>query len=140
MPDTLEFLKLGEDRYSLAVPKLHRLANRVQIGLKELKDENFIFHRRGQVAYHLCLSACQKAGFEPHVVCRSANPTTSLYMVQGGLGVAFLPTEEFTYRAIDGIVEVKVEEPIIKEVGIVWRKDNASPLVDTVVRFAKDWR
>jgi len=140
LPGTLDFLKLGEDRYSLAVPRLHRLAHRGQISLKELKNENFIFHQQGQVAYHLCLSACQKAGFEPRIVCRSANPTTGLYMVQGGLGVAFLPSEEFASRSIDGVVELKLEEPIIKEVGIAWRKDNISPLVDTVVRFAGEWR
>lgn len=140
MPATLEFLKLGEDVYSLAVPRLHRLAHRGQISLKELKNENFIFHQRGQVAYHLCLSACQRAGFEPRIVCRSANPTTGLYMVQGGLGVAFLPSEEFSSRSIDGVVELKIEEPIVKEVGIAWRKDNTSPLVDTVVRFAGEWR
>jgi DNA-binding transcriptional LysR family regulator len=60
-------------------------------------------------------------------------------MVQGGLGVAFLPSEEFRHRAIEGIVELKIREPIIKEVGICWRRDNASPLVDAVVAFAKDW-
>lgn len=135
----LDFIKLGEDHYSLAVPHLHPLAGRGQVSLKELAKEKFIFHQNGQVAAELCRIACQKAGFEPQVVCRSADPTTGLYMVQGGLGVAFLPSEEFCSRDISGIVELKITEPIIKEVGMAWRKDASSPVLDAAVRFAGDW-
>ena len=137
IPAGLEFVKLGEDVYSLAVSTLHPLADREQVSLKELSGEHFIFHQAGQVAAELCLAACQKAGFQPNIVCRSANPTTSLYMVQGGLGVALLPSEEFSVRPLSGVVELKVKERIVKEVGVVWRKDLASPLVDTAVQFAK---
>ncbi len=139
IPAGLEFVKLGEDVYSLAVSTLHPLADREQVSLKELSGEHFIFHQAGQVAAELCLAACQKAGFQPNIVCRSANPTTSLYMVRGGLGVALLPSEEFSVRPLSGVVELKVKERIVKEVGVVWRKDLASPLVDTAVQFAKKW-
>lgn len=139
IPAGLEFVKLGEDVYSLAVSTLHPLADREQVSLKELSGEHFIFHQAGQVAAELCLAACQKAGFQPNIVCRSANPITSLYMVQGGLGVALLPSEEFSVRPLSGVVELKVKERIVKEVGVVWRKDLASPLVDTAVQFAKKW-
>ncbi len=139
LPAHLQFQKLGEDRYSLAVPKLHPLANKRCVPLIALKDEHFIFHQSGQVASELCLRACREAGFEPCIVCRSENPTTGLYMVQSGLGVAFLPTEEFRHHSVEGVVELKIKEPIIKEVGISWRRDNVSPLVDAIVRFAKEW-
>jgi len=139
LPSSLNFLKLGEGRYSLAVPKLHRLAGREQVSLKELEQESFIFHQSSQVAADLCLRACRQAGFEPHIVCRSASPTTGLYMVQGGLGIAFLPSEEFRNRSIDGVMELKLKEPIIKEVGVLWRQDNTSPLVDAAVHFAQTW-
>ena len=139
IPAGLEFVKLGEDVYSLAVSTLHPLADREQVSLKELSGEHFIFHQAGQVAAELCLAPCQKAGFQPNIVCRSANPTTSLYMVRGGLGVALLPSEEFSVRPLSGVVELKVKERIVKEVGVVWRKDLASPLVDTAVQFAKKW-
>lgn len=139
IPNGLGFVKLGEDVYSLAVPTLHPLAGREQISLRELKDAHFIFHQTGQVASELCLSACRKAGFEPHIVCRSADPTTGLYMVRGGLGVALLPSEEFGVRMLNGVTELKLQEPIVKEVGIAWRKDTVSPLVDMAVRFAREW-
>lgn len=139
LPQSLDFAKLGEDCYSLAVPSRHPLAGRKTVSLKELKDEHFIFHQSGQVASELCLLACRGAGFEPDIVCRSGSPTTGLYMVQGGLGVAFLPSEEFLSRTLSGVVELKIEEKITKEVGIAWRRDASSPLLDAAVRFAKGW-
>ena len=105
IPAGLEFVKLGEDVYSLAVSTLHPLADREQVSLKELSGEHFIFHQAGQVAAELCL----------------------------------LPSEEFSVRPLSGVVELKVKERIVKEVGVVWRKDLASPLVDTAVQFAKKW-
>ena len=61
-------------------------------------------------------------------------------MVQGGLGVAFLPSEEFRSHAVSGIVEVKLKEAIRKEVGIAWRRDASSPLLNEAVHFAGQWR
>ena len=139
IPSGLEFVKLGEDVYSLAVPTLHPLAKREQASLRELRDEHFIFHQTGQVASELCLAACRAAGFEPNIVCRSASPTTGLYMVQGGLGVALLPSEEFSARKLKGITELKLKEKIVKEVGAAWRKDISAPLVDAIVGVSQDW-
>lgn len=139
VPAGLEFAKLGEDVYSLAVPTLHPLAGRERVSLKELSGEHFIFHQTGQVASELCLAACREAGFEPNIVCRSASPATGLYMVQGGLGVALLPSEEFGIRPLSGVTELKLTEKIIKEVGVAWRRDVSSPLVDAVTRFSQEW-
>ena len=135
----LKFVKLGEDTYSLAVARLHPLARAGTVSLSDLRDEHFIFHQTGQVASELCLEACRRAGFEPNIVCRSSSPTTGLYMVQGGLGVAFLPSEEFRSHTVDGVVEVKLKEKIIKEVGIAWRRDAASPLLNEAIRFFQEW-
>lgn len=139
LPSALQFVKLGEDYYSLAVPSLHPLTKQEVVSLADLKEEHFIFHQTGQGAAELCLTACRRAGFEPNIVCRSSNPTTGLYMVQGGLGVAFLPSEEFRSHSVSGVMEVKLREPIIKEVGIAWRKDAVSPLLNEAVRFSETW-
>lgn len=133
------FVKLGEDTYHLAVPDDHPLANRKTVSLKELKHERFIFHQTIQVASELCRTACREAGFEPNIICRSASPTTGLYMVRGGLGIALLPSEEFRSHTLDGVVELKLQETIKKEVGLAWRADAPSPLVDAAVIFSKEW-
>lgn len=139
LQESIAFEKLGEDRYALAVPYTHPLAGKSKVCMAELKDERFVFHQPWQVASELVLNACHNAGFEPKVVCRSAEPTTSIYMVQGGMGVALFPSEEFSNRSLDGIKRVELEESIIKEVGIAWKKDSESPLISTVVKFAREW-
>ena len=139
LPGSVEFAKLGEDTYHLAVPDNHPLAKRDRVSLAELKDEHFIFHQTGQVASELCLRACREAGFEPNIVCRSGSPTTGLYMVQGGLGIALFPAEEFQARTLDGVVELQLKETIRKEVGVAWRKDASSSLVDATVQFSREW-
>ncbi len=148
LPPQLSFEKLGEDRYALAVPYDHPLAVRAdcqepgaeaEVSMKELKNERFIFHQPWQVASELVLGACRNAGFEPNIVCRSGEPTTSIYMVQGGMGVALFPEEEFANRQLDGVRRIRIREDIIKEVGVAWRKDSESPLIMEAVRFAKEW-
>lgn len=139
MPNGIDFLPLGKDRFHVAVPADHPLAKEKKISLAQLKNERFIFHQAGQVASELCLNACQKAGFEPNIVCRSSSPTTGLYMVRGGLGVALFPSEEFRGRNLQGVAELVLEEDIIKEVGVAWRPDAASQLMEATVRFAQDW-
>ena len=160
LPPQLAFEPLGRDRYALAVPYDHPLAARAEreaaaamdadeeagsvrdiasVSMRELKDERFIFHQPWQVASELVLEACRDAGFEPNIVCRSGEPTNSMYMVQGGMGIALFPEEEFHDRQLDGIRQLRIREDIIKEVGVAWRKDSESPLVAEAVRFAKEW-
>ena len=42
-------------------------------------------------------------------------------------------------HTVGGVVEVKLKEAIVKEVGIAWRRDATSPLLNATVRFAKGW-
>ncbi len=136
---SLIFEKLGEDRYALAVPSDHPLASKKLVHIKELKNERFIFHQPWQVASELVYCACKKSGFEPNIICRSGTPSTSFYMVQGGMGVALFPLEEFRKRNLKGVRCIEIAEPITKEVGILWRRDSTSPLVKTMAQFSKEW-
>lgn len=62
------------------------------------------------------------------------------YMVQGGLGIAILPSEKFRSRTIEGVTEVRITDEIIKTVGIAWRRDTSSPIVHTITNFASRWK
>lgn len=137
LPAGISFVKLGEDFYRLAVPRSHPLAELDTVSLTQLQEYPFIFHETSQVAAELCLNACLRAGFTPNIVCRSSSPTTSLYMVQGGLGIALLPSEEFRSHRLEGVKELRLTDVIRKEVGIAWRTDTSSPLVEAAVTFSK---
>ena len=122
------------DHYSLAVPRVHPLAGREEVSLRELRGEHFIFHQTGQVAAELCLTACRQGRRAGHRLPRPSRSTTSLYMVQGGLGVAFLPSEDFRSHTLSGVREIKLEERIVKEVGGGLAPGPSLP-VDTAVQF-----
>ena len=139
IPAAINFRKLGEDRYDLAVPYDHRLSGEKEVSIRDLKDERFIFHQPWQIASELVTRACAEAGFAPDIACRSGEPSISINMVQGGMGVAVLPSEEFAKRKLNGVVHVRLRENIIKEVGMAWRKDSESPLIRTLVEFAGEW-
>lgn len=139
LSSSIAFEPLGTDYYCLAVPFGHPLAHRKRVSIRELENERFIFHQPWQVASDLVMHACNEAGFSPNIVCRSGTPSTSLYMVQGGMGVALFPSEEFRNRKLMDICCVELEERIIKEVGVAWRKDAESPLIRTMVCFAREW-
>ena len=36
-------------------------------------------------------------------------------------------------------MELRLKEDIRKEVGVAWRKDATSPLVEAAIRFAREW-
>ena len=135
----LQFTPLGTDRYTLAVPFDHPLAGQKKVSLRDLKEERFIFHQPWQVASELVLRACRDAGFEPNIACRSGMPSITLSMVRGGMGLAFLPSEEFENRNLKDISRVDVEEAIIKTVGVCRRKDANTPLIHTMADFAAEW-
>lgn len=139
LASSLEFVKLGEDHYSLAVPRVHPLAGREEVSLRELRGEHFIFHQTGQVAAELCLTACRRAGFEPDIVCRSSSPTTTLYMVQGGLGGGL--------SALGGLpLPYPLRRPGDQAGGADRQGGGGGlapgrglPLVDAAVQFAREW-
>lgn len=78
------------DRYDLALPRFHRLADAPAIRLAELADEKWVFPPM-RLCHELGLIACRSAGFSPVVVHVMGNWTSTLAAVRAGLGVALVP-------------------------------------------------
>jgi DNA-binding transcriptional LysR family regulator len=89
----LETLPLLEEELLLAVPRQHPLASgQRRVRLAQLRDEPFVLLREG--AYDLreqTLTACRRAGFEPHVALDGGEMDSMLRFVGAGIGVAILP-------------------------------------------------
>ncbi len=135
-PSSLVFRHLGEDTYMAVLRRDHPLATQDRIRLADLQNDSFLFQHPSQVASELLLQACRQAGFDPKIVCRCASPSAAFSLVQGGLGIAFLPSEETKKNEAEDVICLPLEEPVKKEVGILYRKDAASPLVSAMVRHA----
>ena len=104
--------KLLEEEVMLAVPASHHsLADRDSINLIETRNEDFIMMRRGGVLRTLANSACYQAGFSPHIVFESDNPSLVREMISMGLGVAFLPSVSWRSVQGKGIHLLHIENP-----------------------------
>lgn len=80
---------LLQEPFHALLPTAHALSKRASLRLAELAEENLILPR-GR-ARQSALEACRKAGFEPRLVCESAEFETIRALVASQLGVALVP-------------------------------------------------
>lgn len=108
--EDLDFRVLREDRYVVAVPEGHRLAERDRVRVTDLRDEGLLLHAgQGRSAMHAAVvRMCRDAGFEPVVRHEVAETSTLVTFVAAGLGVAVVPepvaelgVAGATYRLLD---------------------------------------
>jgi DNA-binding transcriptional LysR family regulator len=82
---------LLNDPYYVALPSGHPLADRGQVKLADLADEDWINSCPGTSCDQIVLAACRSAGFDPRVVVQCDENDQMQACVAGGLGVALWP-------------------------------------------------
>ena len=116
----------------LAAPKGHPLTKLKKVHLRELSEAPFIWFPRKEspMYYDRLMHECFRGGLKaPHIVQEAVNEATILSLVSCRLGVAFV-SEATRWRCPESVVllpiaDLKVPLPF----ALVWRKDNASPLL-----------
>ncbi len=79
-----------QDRLIALLPSQHPLAQKEQVTLRELKDENFCLIKEGTLLYETCVNACQASGFIPNISFTSHRIENILDMVSTGNYIALL--------------------------------------------------
>lgn len=84
---------LRHDRYVVALPAGHRLAERRRIRVADLRGEGLVVHSgRGRSAmYDAVVGMCRDAGFDPVIRHEVAETSTLVTFVASELGVAVVP-------------------------------------------------
>ncbi|WP_168735915.1 LysR family transcriptional regulator [Cohnella fermenti] len=109
---------------ALGVHPNHRLANRAEVALKELREEKFILFGNTFKVNNNVRDMCIREGFEPNIVYESSHWDFMFEMVAAGLGITLLP--ELIYgQAAEGRIRVirRLEPQIPWNLAIIWRKD-----------------
>jgi DNA-binding transcriptional LysR family regulator len=112
------WLQMGRQALVLVVPARHRLAERREVHLSELADEEFIsldqrFHRNTDALF-------ADADFAPKVVMMADNARTVRDYVGSGFGLAVLPSDTSVNPRVNTIA---ITSPhAIREVGLAWNK------------------
>jgi DNA-binding transcriptional LysR family regulator len=136
----LDQIQVALQKLVLAVPKGHPLTKSKSLRLRDLTDADFVwFPRRQSPAYYdRLMQACSRGGLTtPRIAQEAEDQATLLALVACRLGVAFV-TDATRWRCPKEVVLrpiVDLQLPIA--FSLVWRKDNASPLL---ARFVADVR
>lgn len=96
---------IRRDRLMVALPEGHPLSAASQIGIADLRDEDFITHAgAGRSAMHqVLMSLCDGAGFAPRISHEVGETSTLVTLVAAGLGVAIVP-EPTSAIGVSGVV------------------------------------
>ena len=124
----------------LAVPKGHPLTKLKKLRLRDLSDAAFVwFPRRESPAfYDRLMHECFRGGLKsPHIVQEAVNEATILSLVSCRMGVAFVSSATRWRRpeSVDVLPVTDLNLPL--PLALIWRKDNAAPLL---AKFVADVR
>jgi DNA-binding transcriptional LysR family regulator len=135
----LELSPIRKERLVALLPESHPLAREEAIPLSALADEEFIVFPR-DIAPRLhdaFMAIYRRAGFEPLLRNESFHTGWDLGVLAEIPAVAMAP-ETVAAELPDGIAAVALSEPTDSlETCVVWRSDDASPVVATFVEVAR---
>jgi DNA-binding transcriptional LysR family regulator len=124
---------ITRERLVLAVPGSHRLAGDEQVGLAELRDEDFVgYDAPDSVVATTVTQACLAAGFLPRRTHEVSEISIILTLVAAGLGVALLPESVLALR-VDGVRYVPVADDVAVDLALAWRRGDPSPALTRLV-------
>lgn len=126
----LAFTTVRQDRYVVAVPEGHRLADRRRVRVADLRQEGLVVHSgQGRSAMHTAVVAlCRAEGFEPDIRHEVAETSTMVTFVAAGLGVAIVP-EPVADLGVAGATYRPLATSARMDLVVATRADDASALV-----------
>lgn len=120
-PANIDWQAVLEEDYVLAVGHRHPLGQRASVAMSELKEEAFILFPDGYKLREVTLTACQVAGFKPHIALDGGSMQSALQFVAAGLGVAVVP--QLALTSARGIHPLTItDQTLRRSLGLVWRK------------------
>jgi DNA-binding transcriptional LysR family regulator len=115
------------------LPSGHPLADRDELGLDELADDDFIGMQPGYGLRELMETVCLRHGFSPRVTVETSQLSVLCGMVRSGIGVSVLP--HLATSGYSPAVALR-DRQAIRELSVVWRsRCSLSPAADAFLEF-----
>jgi DNA-binding transcriptional LysR family regulator len=119
----LEWQEVRLEPLTVLLPADHPLAGRKKIDLLSLAPFPFILFEEGFALNPIILSACERRGFVPAIVARSAQIDFIVELVGAGLGIGFLPRMLAEQRPHPSVRSVLLDEPQTSwQIVLAWRR------------------
>lgn len=123
-PDSLEIISLMKDPLRVIVHPNHPLAKKSVIPFSELANEAFVMYSEDFSLYDCIQDRCKSEGFQPRIICETAQREFMTQMVSATLGIALLPSAICNDLNPSVIVSLPIEDPqIYLQLAMIWRKD-----------------
>jgi LysR family transcriptional activator of glutamate synthase operon len=134
----LELQLLAVERLVAVLAPNHPLATRRQLGIEQLRDEDFVVSPPGATIRTAVTRAAQEAGFAPRVAFESREVTRIRAIVSAGLGIAFLPRSD-ARSAGPEVASVELEgEHFTHTLSLCWReRRRQSPAARAILEHAR---
>jgi DNA-binding transcriptional LysR family regulator len=124
----------------IVFPEGHRLKTFTRVPPDTLADEQQILLARERApAYHdLVVAFCRDVGFTVRVRHEADHAQQVLSLVAAGMGIALVPASAVTFARRD-LHHRPLDRAVPRlEVGVAWRRSDASPVLRTFVDFVRD--
>ena len=113
---------LLKEKLMASLPRSHRLANRTQIRLSELREEPFLIYEKGEVQKAVA-RCCLNAGFTPKIHCVCHDIATMFNLVASGEGVSLFP-ETWKQLCSENTVLIPLEDDCSRDIYVCWAKSS----------------
>ena len=137
MEPALTVEKIKSEPLWLALPKDHPLTRYQRVPLSALENQPMIlFPRRATPGLHDAItSMCRNEGLSLNVVHEVDSLVGGHTLVSAGLGIAF--STKGYQRLWPDIAFRQIKNPVMIEMGVSYRRDAQSPVLDTFLRVLR---
>lgn len=136
----LNYMTVLSEPLILAAPKgLKALRGQNAVRLKALDDlPLIIFPRRIAPAFHDAILGCfHAAGLTPRVGQEAIQMQTIVGLVSAGMGIALVPESVSNLKRPGVEYRALADKTPLVETGLAWRRDNASPVLQSFLDLLK---
>lgn len=129
-----DHLTLAAEKFQLALPDTHPLAEQASVKLADLRGEEFVWVRRDIAPIYTdhLLSACISGGLSPKISIETTNEATILSLVSVGAGLGIVMSRG--WRVPEGVVlRPIVDLQTIAYINLVWLRKQRSKTLDSFI-------
>ena len=129
----IQSMPIKKEEYVLIVPKNHALSNKVEISLKELKDESFVAFCQTNKEKMLSYSEC--LGYVPKVSIYPSEANMLEGLVAAGAGISIVPNTPIINTNTLSVIKIK-ENLKDRVIYMVWNKNS---YMSPIAKVFKDY-
>lgn len=140
LKDKLECAPILAEPLILAAPKNFKpIHGKKTVALDTLSDiPLIIFPRRIAPSFHDAILACfRDAGLTPHIGQEAIQMQTIVGLVSAGMGIALVPQSVSNLKRPGVEYRTLSNRTPLVETGLVWRRDNASPVLNAFLTLSR---